>query len=137
MLYHVPSPADAVRELRRVTRPGGRVVVGLNGAGHMREFRAAITAAGGRQLPDERHSGRERVGLDDGAELLRTVFGSVTRHDFEGQLLAPPAAVAAYVRSTPRADDLEALVTCVLSLLFPNDSAPSPITTHSGILVCA
>ena len=31
MLYHVPEPAAAVRELRRVTRAGGTVVIGLNG----------------------------------------------------------------------------------------------------------
>src|SRR5262249_46967694 len=31
MLYHVPDPAVAVRELRRITDPGGHVLVVLNG----------------------------------------------------------------------------------------------------------
>jgi ubiquinone/menaquinone biosynthesis C-methylase UbiE len=45
MLYHVPEPGQAVAELRRVTRPGGRVVVGLNGDDHLQEMRAVVTAA--------------------------------------------------------------------------------------------
>ena len=45
MLYHVPDPAHALRELRRVTRPGGRVVMVLNGVGHLRQLRRAV--AGG------------------------------------------------------------------------------------------
>ena len=35
MLYHVPDPSQAVRELRRVTHPGGRAVIGLNGRDHL------------------------------------------------------------------------------------------------------
>lgn len=43
MLYHVPEPAWAVRELRRVTRPNGQVVIGLNGDDHLRELRGLIS----------------------------------------------------------------------------------------------
>ena len=45
MLYHVPEPDRAVRELRRITRPGGRVIVALNGEDHLRELRAVVAAA--------------------------------------------------------------------------------------------
>ncbi|MGH3252777.1 MAG: class I SAM-dependent methyltransferase, partial [Trebonia sp.] len=39
MLYHVADPSLALRELRRVTRPGGRVVIVLNGLDHLAELR--------------------------------------------------------------------------------------------------
>jgi hypothetical protein len=41
----VPDPRQAARELRRVTRPGGRVVVGLNGQDHLTQMREVVRAA--------------------------------------------------------------------------------------------
>lgn len=131
MLYHVPEPLDAVRELRRITRPGGRVIIALNGEDHLREFRAAVTAAGGTD------PGSDRLPLDSGEALLRTVFTSVTRRDIHGKLLAPPEAVAAYVHSAKRSGDPVSLAAGVLSVLFPADGDPCPITTHVGVLACS
>jgi SAM-dependent methyltransferase len=136
MLYHVPDRAGAVRELRRVTKPGGRVVVGLNGPDSLKELWAVIEAASGGDL---RPYG-ERLRLDEGEALLRTVFGSVTRHDFTAELRIPgPEPVAAYVRSMSSVQvsaDPEDLVAAVLAR-FPNDPGRLfRITTHSGCLVC-
>lgn len=137
MLYHVPDPLVAVRELRRVTRAGGRVVVGLNGADHMRELRAAFTSARGAEMAKS----PERLRLDDGEALLRTVFSSVTRHDFIAELHIPePAPVAAYVRSMSAAlghAEPERVVAEVVSAAFPAGAGmPWRVTTHAGCLVC-
>ncbi len=134
MLYHVPEPDRAVRELRRITRPGGRVIVGLNGPGHLRELRDLI-AQSLSELGRPPVRPRERIGLDQGELLLRSAFASVTRHDFEGQLRVPSTEpIAAYVRS--RVPDAGPLAAAVLSR-FPADPALFPITTHSGCLVCS
>ena len=134
MLYHVADPLAAASELRRVTRPGGAVVIGLNGGGHMREIREACREAG-------LGYARERVTLEDGQALLGTVFTTVTRHDFPAQLRLPaPAPVADYVRSksaTGLHQDPEAAVSDVIARLFPNDPASScTISTHTGCLIC-
>jgi ubiquinone/menaquinone biosynthesis C-methylase UbiE len=101
MLYHVPNPLDAIRELRRITRPGGRVLIGLNADDHLSELRQPVTAV----LREMAHGGlvplvAERLSLARGAELLDPYFGSVTRHDFAGELLLPgPETAADYLRS--------------------------------------
>jgi SAM-dependent methyltransferase len=38
MLYHVPDQTRAMLELRRITRPGGRVVMATNGSDHLKAF---------------------------------------------------------------------------------------------------
>ena len=134
MLYHVPDPMAAVRELRRVTQQGGTVVVALNAAGHMRELREAAQEAG-LMYPGE------RVTLDDGEALLRTVFTSVTRHDFPAQLRIPdPEPVADYIRSlsgTRSNADPEAVVSKITARMFPHGGGhPVTITTHAGCLIC-
>lgn len=137
MLYHVPDPSQAVRELRRITRPGGRVVIVLNGRDHLKQLREAVAAA---QVGAIMRSQRERVTLDDGEALAATHFSSVTRHDFASELRLPgPGPVVDYVRSmsgTQHAADPERLAAAVVSR-FP--TGPDPvltITTHTGCLIC-
>lgn len=135
MLYHVPDPSAAAAELRRVTRDGGRVLVVLNGADHLRELREAAAVV----LQNRRAGLRERVNLDNGAELLAAEFGSVARHDFAAELLVPgPAPVEAYIRSMISAqsapDDLAAAIT---RLLPRSQSGAFRIRAHSGCLVCS
>ncbi len=74
MLYHVPDRAQALAELRRVLRPGGRLAAATNGAGHLREL---DELAGGVDRPGSRHS--SRFGLENGAEQLAGRLRDVAR----------------------------------------------------------
>jgi SAM-dependent methyltransferase len=136
MLYHVPDPSQAVRELRRVTRPGGRVVIGLNGLGHLRQLREAVAAARG----DDVWGQHERLTLDAGEALAGRYFSTVTRHDFVSELRIPdPEPVADYVRSmsgTQHSADPERLVAAVVSRLPAAPGAVFTVTTHAGCLIC-
>jgi SAM-dependent methyltransferase len=136
MLYHVPDPADALRELRRVTRLGGQVVIGLNGTGHLRELRAAIAASRG-TAPEAMG---ERVRLDDGEAMARSFFPQVTRHDFVAELHVPsPDLIAGYVRSmsgTSQGADPERVAEMVAATFPRTATGHYVITSHAGCLIC-
>lgn len=137
MLYHVPDPAAAVRELRRVTRPAGQVLVVLNGEHHLRELRDLIAAALQTTTSDPPLG--EQLRLDDGQELLASEFTSVIRHDFTGELHIPgPAPIEDYVRSmisTQDQHDLGALAAAVAGRV-PSRTGPFRVSTDAGCLVC-
>jgi len=136
MLYHVPDPSLAIRELRRVTRPGGRVVIVLNGPDHLQELRAIVAQVRGEEIWGQ----QERLRLDGGEVLARLHFSTVTRHDFVSELRLPdPQPIADYVRSmsgTQHSADPERLVAAAVSSFPATPGAPFTITTHVGCLIC-
>jgi SAM-dependent methyltransferase len=149
MLYHVPDRQAAVREFRRVTRPGGALLVVLNGVDHQRELRALVqdAAADAGLLAEEAwvspHEGGQPghgLHLDAGAELLSREFGSVQRYDFMAELvLDSPEPVAGYVasmRSTQAMPDAAGFVAAVVQRMRFGPDGVFRITTHCGLLLC-
>jgi SAM-dependent methyltransferase len=146
MLYHAADRPAAARELRRITRPGGLVLVVLNGADHLLELRDLVgPAAREAGLPADATQaelpGSELgMDLDAGAELLAGIFGPVERHDFAGDLLVPdPEPVLDYVRSmrlTQSLADPDSLVAAVARRIAAGGEGPIRIGTRAGCLLC-
>lgn len=74
MLYHVPNLPRALSEIKRVLKPGGRLIAATVGENHMREALRWTQQVGGETF------GRLSVPftLENGFEQLNTVFSNVT-----------------------------------------------------------
>lgn len=145
MLYHVPDRRAAVREFRRITRPGGQVLVVLNAPDHLAEMHDLLIAAAAEAGPAAAgvaadYAAVSKVTLDVGAELLAQQFGSVRRHDFAAELVLPgPAPLAAYVasmRAVQALPDPAGFAAAVAALAPSGPGGGCRITTHCGVLIC-
>jgi SAM-dependent methyltransferase len=98
MLYHVAEPRVALAELRRVTRPGGPVVILTNGRDHLRVLRDLRDEAIGTDVPLVVPS--DRFGLEH-AGLVEEVFGAVDLHELRGEItITEPAPLIDYLASS-------------------------------------
>jgi SAM-dependent methyltransferase len=145
MLYHVPDPAVAVAEFRRVTRAGGQVLVVLNSADHLAELRRLVhftARADGQPLAgfDAEEQSNLTMTTDIGERLLGSVFGSVVRHDFAGELVLTAAEpVAGYVASlhaTQSMPDPAGFTAGVAARVPFGPDGAFRVRTHCGLLVC-
>lgn len=98
MLYHVADPAQAVREIHRVLKPGGRFLAVTNAEGYMHEWWDAFHAALGQR--HERHPDSQRFTETDGLPVITAVFGTATVTFSDSALLFPkPESTLPYFRS--------------------------------------
>jgi ubiquinone/menaquinone biosynthesis C-methylase UbiE len=88
MLYHAADLPRAIREIRRVLKPGGVLFAMTNGERHMREINQFVERAG--LAKGVEASGmmnlRLAFSLQNGAEALAPAFDDVIRMDFPTEL---------------------------------------------------
>jgi ubiquinone/menaquinone biosynthesis C-methylase UbiE len=93
MLYHVPNIRAALREIRRVVKPGGRVVLTTNASDHMHRLRGlhreAALALG--YTPSTPSSARFSL---DHLRLVRSVFPDARVEMIPNAFLFPPSEAA-------------------------------------------
>ncbi len=104
MLYHATDPLAALGELRRVLRPGGRLVVSTNASDDKRElewlWRDGLHDLGVADPPPY-PSTDDRFSLELAHRLVGEAFGTYDVVDHRYELVVPePEPVVSYVDST-------------------------------------
>jgi len=76
MLYHVPNIMLGLQEIKRLLKPGGRLMAATNGLGHMQDLDQLVQDffSGSPRF----HGFHSRFTLEEGVELVRSVFGNCT-----------------------------------------------------------
>jgi SAM-dependent methyltransferase len=92
MLYHLPDPAEGLRELARITRPGGPIVILTNGLDHLQPYRDLVS---------------EAAGLDDAVAWPGLTF-ALEHRDLVESILGPVEVVE--LHATVTLDHVEPLV---------------------------
>ncbi len=137
MLYHVPQIDHALREIRRVLRPGGRLVAATNGSGHMRQlFQLARQVLPGYRAGD---SSVSRFGLENGAVMVGEVLGTVQVKIYEdGLFVTDPQLLVDYIGSMWGLGNWDGAVQSQLTELIAREIAQSggfQIDKSSGVIL--
>ncbi|MCQ2540363.1 MAG: methyltransferase domain-containing protein [Acetatifactor sp.] len=99
MLFYCEDLGKVFAEIKRVLKPGGRLICSTYGATHMQEISNLV-----REFDDRIALSAdvlyERFGKENGAEILKEYFGEVNWQQFEdGLLVTKPEPLVAYILS--------------------------------------
>jgi ubiquinone/menaquinone biosynthesis C-methylase UbiE len=98
MLYHVPNIQMALKEVRRLLRPGGRFSAATNGPGHMRQINDLINEV--IEKPILYQDSVQRFGLGNGASILEKFFPKIVTRIYPDALFITEAQpLFAYIAS--------------------------------------
>lgn len=101
MLYHVPDRAQALHEIHRVLKPGGKLYAATNGRDNMRELDELVTHTTGQAASAWSSVTSLPFTLENGAAQLRAVFHQVDLVNRDDALVVTEAeALVAYVRAS-------------------------------------
>lgn len=109
MLYHVPDPARAVADARRVLRDGARLIAAVNSRRHLQELNALwlpfLDKVGVRADVEDSGLANPRVTSDEARALLTEAFGTVEERALTSSVtVGEPDPIVRYAASTTGAN---------------------------------
>jgi SAM-dependent methyltransferase len=100
MLYHLPDVKEAIRQVRRILRHGGRFYAATNGIDNVAEVREMVRHVAP-ALPFTHNAHIARFSLENGEPLLQEFFAHVELRRYENALeITEAEPLVAYVLST-------------------------------------
>lgn len=138
MLYHVPTPEQAIGEIARVLTPGGVAVVATNGLAHLKAI-GDLEAQVWPHAPQSHDA--LRFGLENGGPMLRAMFDEVELRRYHDDLLCTDVAdVEAYIASSPPGADAtpveQAQLRANLDAAFADGGGVMKISKDVGAFIC-
>ncbi len=138
MLYHAPDIGLALKQLRRVLRPGGRLFAATNGAGNMSELTSLALQYEDAASSVWNQATLERFSLESGGDWLSTVFDQVQTlryySDLEVTAIEPIVAYLESMSSVEITPAIESLIRKRLEAHFAEHSS-FHVSKAQGLLV--